>query len=258
MKVPGQVDNPSAISTSQADFPSDGASLRAYLARPSHKNPRGAIIVIPEAFGLNDHIRDLARRFANAGFDALAIDVYTRTGAPDPEDMASVMSKMLALPDAQVVRDLEAGAAYLRALPNSNGRVACIGFCSGGRQTLLFACSSRKVDAAIDCWGGFVTRASPDAETTPQRPVPVIKLIPQLACPVLFANGAEDTNPSPEVVAQVEAAVKAAGKTATFKMFAGAGHAFLADYRPSYREKQAFELWPQIIGFLTTHIAKAP
>lgn len=254
MKVPGQVQDLSRVKAADVGFQSEGARVNAYLAQPAQAGKHGGVIVIPEAFGMVEHIRDLARRFANAGFNALAIDIYSRGGPPDPASMPSVMEKMLGLPDAQVVRDLEAGTQYLRALPGANGKVGCIGFCSGGRQTLLFACSSRKVDAAIDCWGGFITRASPDAETTPSRPTPVIKLVPQLACPLFVVLGETDANPSPEVGAQLEQALKAAGKDYTLKVFPGVGHAFLADYRPSYDEKQAFALWPQIIEFFRRHL----
>jgi carboxymethylenebutenolidase len=258
MAVPGEVTDRTRIQTEEVTFQSDGATIDAYLARPrgvpSGSGTRGGVIVIHEAFGPVEHIFDLARRFANVGFNALAPNLYARVGAPDLNNMATLMPKMLGLPDAQIVRDLEATAAYLRAQEGANSKVGCIGFCSGGRQTLLFACSSDKVDAAVDCWGGFLTSATPTEKTSPARPTPVIDLVPNLRCPLLAVFGAEDTNPSPADAAELERRLNQAGKDATVKSFPNAGHAFLADYRPSYVEKAAFELWPQVISFFESHL----
>ncbi|HEY8450110.1 MAG TPA: dienelactone hydrolase family protein [Bacillota bacterium] len=253
-RVPGEVTHPERLETAEVTFPSGGDELRGYLARPREPGSYPGIIVVHEAFGLVEHIRDLARRFANLGYIALAPDLYTRVGAPDPEDRPQVFAKMFGLEDAQVVRDLEAAAAFLRAQPGATGKVGCIGFCSGGRQTLLFACSSDAVDAAIDCWGGFITRATPDAVTTPQRPTPVIELVPQLRCPLLAVFGEEDTNPSPEVAEELRVRLERAGKPGRVRVFKDAGHAFLADYRPTYREAAAFALWPEIVDFFGEHL----
>ena len=90
---------------------------------------------------------------------------------PDqPGRHGHVFPVMFGLPDSEAVQDLEAAADYLRALPGATGKIGAIGFCSGGRHTLLFACSSSKVDAAIDCWGGFIDRANPNEETNAARP----------------------------------------------------------------------------------------
>jgi carboxymethylenebutenolidase len=236
------------------EFRSGGGNLPAYLARPSQAGRHPGIIVIHEAFGLVEHIRDIARRFANIGYIAMAPDLYARTGAPDPSNMDSVFPKMFGLEDAQVVKDLDAAAAHLRGLPGASGKVGCIGFCSGGRQTLLFACSSRSLDAAVYCWGGFISRATPEAATTPQRPTPVIDLVDRLSCPLFAAFGAEDQNPSPAEAAELRRRLERAGKTATVKVYPDAGHAFLADYRPSWREAPAHALWNDATAFLRQHL----
>ncbi len=254
MPIPGQVTNPEAVQTQDVSFPSGGDTVQGYLARPSRPGTYPGVIVIHEAFGMVEHIRDLARRFANAGFIGLAPDLYSRVGGPNPDDMQSVFPKMFGLADAQVVRDLEAAAAYLRGQEGANGKVGCIGFCSGGRQTLLFACSSDQVDAAVDCWGGFISRATPDALTTPERPTPIMDLLPQLRCPLFAVFGAEDQNPTTAEAEEMRRRLEQAGKTFQIKVFENAGHAFLADYRPSYREGPANELWPQIISFFETHL----
>lgn len=255
MAVPGAVTDPSAIVTSQVAISTPDGAIEGYLARPVGDTPRPGVIVIHEAFGPNDHIADLARRFAAAGFDALAPNLYSRSGAPDPSNFPDVFAKMFALPDAEAVSDLEASAAYLRGLDCATGKVGCIGFCSGGRQTLLFAVSSSAVDAAIDCWGGFIDRATPEEATTAARPAPVMDLVDGLAVPLFIVGGAEDENPSPELLAALEAKLAAAGKSdVTLRVFDDCGHAFLADYRPSYKEGPARELWPMLIDFFRTRL----
>ena len=250
MAVPGAVSDSTQLDTSDIRV----GAVDAYLARGAGAGPRGGIIVIHEAFGMVEHISDLARRFAAAGFNAIAPNLYSRAGSPDPNDFPQVFKAMFGKPDAETVADLDGVAAHLRALGDANGKVGVIGFCSGGRQALLYACSSQAPDAAVDCWGGFVDRATNDDETTPTRPAAVRDLVANASCPVFLAGGAEDQNPSPAVLEDVAARLRDAGKDVTLKVWEGVGHAFLADYRPSYAEPEAHELWADIIAFFTTHI----
>ncbi|HEV3109396.1 MAG TPA: dienelactone hydrolase family protein [Candidatus Binataceae bacterium] len=256
MALAGQVEDPQRIVTEEVKFASDGTNIEAFLARPRQAGSYPGVIVIHEAFGVDDHIKDVVGRFANAGFIALAPNLYQRVGAPTPGDMSTVMQKMFGLQDPQIVRDLEAAAAHIRGLQGANGKVGCVGFCMGGRTTLLFACSSNKVDAAVDCWGGFIMSATPDAASTPSRPTPVIDLVGGLKCPLYVVIGAEDANPSPAHGADLRARLDKAGKSAhtTVEVFENAGHAFLNDKRPNYREKAAFELWPKVVAFFKRHL----
>ncbi|HEX3864388.1 MAG TPA: dienelactone hydrolase family protein [Stellaceae bacterium] len=253
--VPGLVTDPSRIKGGLVHVTSGGAKIPAYLATPNEAGNYPGIVVIHEAFGLADHICDLARRFANIGYNAIAPDLYWKQGAPkDPSDMNSVLPVMFALQDRQAIGDLEASADYLRALAGATGKVGAIGFCSGGRHTLLFACKSSKVDAAVDCWGGFIHRATPTDETTASRPVAVLDLVKNLHCPVFGVFGEEDQNPAVGLAAELGERATKAGKDVTTKIYKGAGHAFLADYRPSYREAPAHELWNDATGFFAKHL----
>jgi carboxymethylenebutenolidase len=255
MALAGEVTNVGALETRDVSFQSDGAEIRGYLARPKAPGTYPAVIVLHEAFGLVEHERDVARRFAGAGFIALAPDVYSRVGPlKNATDITEVRAKMFGIADAQLVRDFEAAAAFVRAQPGASGKVGCVGFCVGGRWTLLFACSSDKVNAAIDCWGGFITRATPDAETTPERPTPVIELAKQLHCPLYVVCGEEDQNPSPADAAELGKRLEHADKISQVEVFKNAGHAFFADYRPSYREAAAFDLWPKMVAFFRQHL----
>src|SRR5262249_4531081 len=119
--------------------------------------------------------------------------------------------------------------------------------------TLLFACSS-KLDAAIDCWGGFIQRATPDAETTAARPTPILDLVGRLGCPLFAAFGEEDQNPTVAPSGELKRGTDAAAKNVMIKVYKNAGHAFLADYRPSYREGPATELWRDAVAFFDEHL----
>ena len=253
--VPGLVTDPGRIKGGVIALPSGGGHIAAYLATPNQPGNYPGIVVIQEAFGLVDHICDLARRFANIGYNAVAPALYWRRGGPtNPDDIQTVFPVMFGLPDKEAVQDLEASAAYLRALSGATGKVGAIGFCSGGRHTLLFAGSSDKVDAAVDCWGGFINRATPDAETSPARPKAPLDMVGQLHCPVFGVFGEEDQNPPVALEAELKKRAAAAKKDVTTKIYKGAGHAFLADYRPSYREGPAHELWNDIVPFFAKHL----
>ena len=156
------------------------------------------------------------------------------------------------VPDEQCVADVSGAVRYLRALPSSNGKVGVIGYCSGGRQTYLVACTL-DVDAAVDCYGGRVV-ASPE-ELSPGQPVAPIDLTPKLGCPLLGLFGADDSNPSPDHVARMEKELQANGKAFELHSYEGAGHAFFSVDRPSYRVDAAKDGWKRIWAFFGEHLA---
>src|SRR5579862_4385617 len=132
--IPGAVTDPSRVRGENIELKSGGDTIGGYLARPATPGNYPGIVVIHEAFGLVEHIRDIARRFANIGYNALAPDLYARKGGPaDPNDINTVFPVMFGKPDIEAVQDLEAAADYLRGLPGATGKVGAIGFCSGGR-----------------------------------------------------------------------------------------------------------------------------
>lgn len=229
----------------------DGDRVDAYLARPLGPGPFPGVIVIPEVFGLVTHIKEVTRRIAARGYAAIAPELYTRVGPPDPTDMTSVGPKMMALPDAQAVADLEGASAFLRDLPQSNGKAGVIGFCSGGRHALLFACRSTSIDAAVNCWGGRTV----EGEVNELRPALPIDLVEHLCCPLLGIFGEEDTNPTVEHVERLRARLSEHRKEFEFKVYPNAGHAFFADYRPSYRQGAAVDAWTRVFDFFGKHLA---
>jgi carboxymethylenebutenolidase len=260
--VPGAVEDPSRIEAEDLTYPgAEGTPINGYLAWPAagSSDPdevkRPAVIVIHEAGGLGEHIRDMTNRFANLGYVALGVDLYTREGGPPPtDDLPALMKRLFSIPDARVLGDLEGAADLLRARADATGKVGCIGFCMGGRYTLLLAGASDKLDAAVDCWGGFMHRATLDEVSTPERPTPPLELAPKLTCPLLVAIGAEDHNPSPELGEQLRERALESGWEVKVDVYEGAGHAFIADYRPSYRPEPAAKLWQEIVPFFARHL----
>jgi carboxymethylenebutenolidase len=250
--VPGAVSDPTRISGEDVSFAgAGGTQISGYLARPADAANHPGIVVIHEAMGLNEHIRDVCNRLANVGYVALGVELYTREGGPPPsDDPKAMMLRLFAMSDETVLGDLEGAADHLRALDGVTGSIGCIGFCMGGRYTLLFACASDRLNAAVDCWGGFIDRATPDERSTPPRPTPPLEMADKLSCPLLAAIGAEDQNPSPELGQQLRERAAASGQEVTVDVYDGAGHAFFADYRPTYRPEAAAKLWERVVPFL--------
>ena len=257
--VPGAVTDTSGLQAEELTFTgSGGTDVNGYLAFPAGTELCAGVIVIHEAGGLNEHIRDICNRLAALGYSALGVDLYTREGGPPPAgDVEAIMERLFSMSDETVRGDLDGAADHLRGLARASGRVGCIGFCMGGRYTLLMAVTSDRLDAAVDCWGGFIDRATPDERSTPERPTPPLELAGDLHCPLLAAVGAEDHNPSPEIAGQLRERAAASGQEVEVEVYEGAGHAFFADYRPTYRPEPAARLWEQIVPFLGRHLQEA-
>jgi carboxymethylenebutenolidase len=257
--VPGAVTDPSRILASDLIYPGAGEDeINAYLARPAAGGPGPAMIVIHEAGGLGEHIRDVVDRFANIGYVTLGVDLYTREGGPPPPgDMEALFERLFSMPDERVLGDLDGAAALLRAREDVTGKIGCIGFCMGGRYTLLFATARAQLGAAVDCWGGFIDKATPEERSTPLRPTPPMELAPQLCCPLYAAFGEEDHNPSPALAGPLMEAAAKSGHEVLAEVYERAGHAFFADYRPSYRPEAATRLWEHAVPFLARHLQNA-
>jgi len=229
-----------------------GDVINAYMARPFGTGPFPGMIVIHHAPGWDEWYRECTRRFAHHGFVSLSPNLYFRDGHGTPEDVGAKVRAAGGAPDEQVLGDLDGANQVLRSLPYVSGKIGIFGTCSGGRQAFLAACRLKGLDAAIDCWGGGITADS--APPSEQRPTPIVDLVPRLCCPLYAVCGQEDANPSPAQVEVLRKRLQDAGKTFTIDMFKNAGHAFFADYRPSYREKAAFELWPKMAAFFANHL----
>ncbi len=227
--------------------------IEAYLAQPLDSDPAGGVVVIHHMPGYDEATKEITRRFAAQGYLAVCPNLYSREApGADPDDAAATARAAGGVPDDRLVGDVEGAARHLRSLPVSNGKVATIGYCSGGRQSFLAACRLR-LDAAVDCYGAFVTGSPP--EGFPLQVKPIVDLTPNLSCPLLGLFGAEDKFPSPEQVAQLESALEQEGKTYEFHTFDDAGHGFFATDRPSYRVEAANAGWELIWQWFGRHLA---
>ena len=228
----------------------NGEPIDAFLVKPMGQGTNPSVIVIEEAFGLVEHIKEVARRFANQGYVAIAPELYSREGPPDPNDMSTVMPKMMGLPDVQAIADLEGAAQYLNGLNSTSNKIGVIGFCSGGRQSLMFACNSKSINAAIDCYGGFIIQI----DLTNARPVAPINMALNLNCPLLGLFGKDDQNPSSEDIIRLETILTENKKVFEFHSYPDAGHGFFADYRPSYNEEVANDAWKRVFEWYERYL----
>ncbi|WP_116950845.1 dienelactone hydrolase family protein [Jiangella endophytica] len=230
----------------------DGDDIEGYLARPGGDDPRGGVVVIHHMPGWDRATKEITRRFAELGYDALCPNLHYRE-APGaaPDDAAAVSRARGGVPDDRLVGDVAGAAAYLRALPTSNGRVGSIGYCSGGRQSVLSACHV-DLDAAVDCYGAFVTGTPPEGH--PLQVPNLVDQLPRLRAPLLGLFGNDDRYPSPAHVDELDRRLTDLGKPHEFHRYDGAGHAFFAVDRPSYVVAAANDGWERVGAFFATHL----
>ena len=230
-----------------------GDAVEAYLAQPLDPAPTGGVVVIHHMPGYDETTKEITRRFAAHGYPALCPNLYTREApGASPDDAAAAARARGGVPDERLVGDVGGAAAFLRALGSSNGKVATIGYCSGGRQSFLAACSL-DLDAAVDCYGAFVLSSPP--EGLPLTVESLADRVSDLSCPLLGLFGAEDQYPDPDEVGELERLLTEAGKEFEFHTYEGAGHAFFASDRPSYRPEAANEGWKRIWEFFGRYLA---
>ncbi len=229
-----------------------GDQVQAYLARPAGQGPRGGVVVIHHMPGYDRATKEMVRRFAELGFDAICPNLYWRE-APGaaPDDAAATARAHGGVPDARLIGDVDGAARYLRSLPSSNAKVGVIGHCSGGRQSVLAACNL-ELDAAVNCYGAFVTGTPPQG--FPLRVTNLVEQLPNLRAPLLGLFGNDDQYPTPAQVDELEQILVAHGKPHEFHRYDGAGHAFFAVDRPSYRVAAANDGWERIEAFYQTHL----
>ncbi len=225
-----------------------GDEVEAYLGVPGDgAASRGSVVVIHHMPGYDTWSKEVVRKFAANGYAALMPNLYFREApGASPDDAAATARANGGVPDGRLVGDVAGAADYLRALPGSNGKVGVIGYCSGGRQSFLAACSLQ-LDAAVDCYGACIVNAPP--EGMPLKVEPIVDLAPNLSCPLLGLFGADDRYPAPEETAKLSAVLDGLGKPHEFRTYDGAGHAFFAVDRPAYRPEAATDGWQKIWDF---------
>ncbi|HMW22120.1 MAG TPA: dienelactone hydrolase family protein [Burkholderiaceae bacterium] len=229
-----------------------GFKMPAYRAAPAGVGNLPVVLVVSEIFGVHEHIADVARRFARQGYLAIAPELFVRQGDPDKYgEIARLMAEVIAkVPDAQVLGDLDACVAWAGANGGDTRRLGVAGFCWGGRITWLYAAHNPQVKAGVAWYGRLVGAAS---ALTPRQPVDVAG---ELKAPVLGLYGEKDAGIPLESVERMKAALaqgSRAAKASPFVVYPGAGHAFHADYRPSFQKVAAEDSWLRALAWLKTH-----
>lgn len=241
------------LAAGEVTIPSGGFNMPAYRAQPEGKTNLPVVLVVSEIFGVHEHIADICRRFAKLGYLAIAPELFARQGDPSSfgtiqELQAKLISKV---PDEQVMADLDAATAWAKANGGNPSRLAITGFCWGGRITWLYAAHSQQVKAGVAWYGQLV------GEPTPIKPRNPVDLAGQLKVPVLGLYGGKDTGITQEQVEKMKAALAASSdpfaKASTFVVYPESGHAFNADYRPSYREADAKDGWQRCLAWFKQH-----
>ncbi|MFD9128568.1 dienelactone hydrolase family protein [Kitasatospora sp. NPDC059571] len=229
-----------------------GDVVEAYLARPEGADRRGGVVVIHHMPGYDRSTKEMVRRLAELGYDAICPNLrYREAPGAAPDDAAATVRAAGGVPDERLVGDVAGAAAHLRELDTSNGRVGVIGHCSGGRQAVLAACEL-DLDAAVDCYGAFVTGTPP--EGFPLKVTTLVDRLPQLRAPLLGLFGGTDSYPGPEQVAELAQILTEHGKAHEFHTYPEAGHAFFAVDRPAYNVAAANDGWERIAAFFGTHL----
>jgi carboxymethylenebutenolidase len=229
-----------------------GDEIEAYLAQPDGDESRGGVVVIHHMPGYDRASKEIVRRFAELGYDAICPNLHYREGpGASPDDASAAARAKGGVPDERLVGDVGGAVTYLRALPSSNGKVATIGYCSGGRQSVLAACNI-DIDAAVDCYGAYVT-GTPPAEF-PLKVTNLVDQLPDLRAPLLGLFGNEDSHPSPAQVDELEQRLADLGKIYEFQRYDDTGHGFFAVDRVMYRVAAANDGWERIATFFGKYL----
>jgi len=232
----------SGLTAGEVKIPVQDGEIPAYRAMPAEGGPFATILVVHEAFGVHEHIKDICRRLAKLGYFAVAPALFARVG--DVSHLASiddVLKVMGKVPEPQVATDLDAAAAWAAGTGKADiARLGITGFCWGGRQVWLYAAHNPKLKAAV-AWYGVLQR--PKSERTPRDP---IDLIAKIDVPVLGLYGGADQGIPMAQIQALEDAIKAAGKPCEIVVYPDTPHGFNADYRPSYRPEQAKDAWQRM------------
>jgi len=229
-----------------------GDLIDAYVARPAGPGKFPGVVVVHHMPGWDEPTIEITRRFAQHGYAAICPNLHFREGKATPEANSASVRQAGGMPDDRTMGDLEDAIRHLRAMRELNGKVGIIGYCSGGRQVYLAACTLKGIDAAVACYPGGVGAGS--AGLTPQQPVDPLDLTKDMSCPLLGIFGKEDRRPSPEHVARMEAELTRLGKTHELVSFDGAGHSIFAIDRADYRPLVATEGWKKIFAWYEKYL----
>ncbi len=241
------------LTAGEIQVPTADGNMPAYRAQPAQGTNFPVILVVQEIFGVHEYIKDVCRRLAKLGYQAIAPEMYARQGDPTqytaiPDILANVVSKV---PDRQVMADLDACVAWAAAHGGDTARLGITGFCWGGRITWLYAAHNPKVKAGVAWYGRLVSTVN---DMTPTHPIDVAG---KLNAPVLGLYGGADAGIPNDTVEKMRAALaasaNAASKASAIHLYPEGPHAFHADYRPTYRKELADDGWKRMQAWFRQH-----
>ncbi|HCN87670.1 MAG TPA: carboxymethylenebutenolidase, partial [Oxalobacteraceae bacterium] len=226
-----------------------GRKVPAYRAQPEGKTNLPVVLIVSEIFGVHEHIADVARRFAKQGYLALAPELFVRQGDPRSfgsiaELMKQVVSKV---PDEQVMGDLDACVAWAKAHGGDTDRLGITGFCWGGRITWLYAAHNPTVKAGVAWYGRLVGDKTP---LTPTQPIDVAE---KIRAAMLGLYGGKDEGIPLDTIEKMKLELAKGTSVSEFVIYPNSGHAFHADYRPSYVEADAKDGWRRCLAWFKSH-----
>ncbi len=223
----------------------DGNDMRCYLNIPVGAGPFPAVAVAQHAGGVDGFIQTMTDRLAEAGFAAIAPDLYHRE---DPDSSDNAMARMTRLRDPKIIADMSAATEHIAALPEvRSDSIGVTGFCMGGRVAYMMATHNPELKASVVFYGGNIMM--PWGEGTAP-----FESTERIQCPVLGLFGEDDGNPNPADVAKLDAELTRLGKPHEFHSYPGAGHAFMSDGRPSYHEEAAADAWTRCVGWFNDNL----
>jgi len=237
------------LTAGEVEIPFGETTIPGYRAMPAKGGPFPVVLVVQEIFGVHEHIEDVCRRFARQGYFAIAPEMYYRQGDVSRLKSIDEIRPIVArVPDKQVMADLDAAVEF--AKESGKGDVAKLGitgFCWGGRIVWLYAAHSQQLKAGVAWYGRMVGEPSAN---TPKHPVNVAA---DLNAPVLGLYGGKDQGIPLDTVEQMRSALDQAKVDAKIVVYPDSGHAFFADYRPSYNENDARDAWQKLLAWFKQH-----
>jgi carboxymethylenebutenolidase len=224
-----------------------GGDMPVYYARPANEQKPPIILVCMEIFGLHEWVKDVTRRVGHLGAFAVAPNYYFRyeTNGVDLtkiDDIQKLLPVVNGKTDAELYADLDATVAWAKAQGGDGNRLGIMGFCRGGRSVWHYSTHNPDLKAGVAFYGSLIDKNDAASKNS-------IELAPEVKEPVLGLYGADDAGIKVEQVNDMQAALKATGKTAEFYIYPGAPHGFVADYRASYRKEASEEAWKQMVAW---------
>jgi carboxymethylenebutenolidase len=227
----------------EVKIPMQGGEIPAYRAMPATGGPFPTILVVHEVFGVHEHVKDICRRLAKHGYFAVAPYLYARAGdVAGKTDIQEILPIVRKVRESQVSSDLDATVAWAKNTGKADtSRLGITGFCWGGRQVWLYAAHNPDLKAAVAWYGPL---QFPKSDNAPSNPVDEVA---KMNAPVLGLYGGADKSIPLSQIEAMRAAIKAAGKSSEIVVYPDTPHAFNADYRPSYRPKEAKDGWARML-----------